>query len=184
MSKGCLTVLTGPSGSGKTTLSEIILGFKKPETGKVYLNDTNLEEVNIDTYYEQIGYVGQEIVLMKDSLLNNLIFGRNMHINNNEIIKILKRLDLKRFIDFDIKNLMIDEESLNISGGGKQRLGIARALINKPKLLILDEITSSLDNENSVKIIELLNVIKKDCIILCISHDRTLFPYFDNIVEL
>jgi len=182
--KGTLTAITGPSGSGKTTLSEIILGFKKIENGKIYLNDMDLEEVDINTYYEQIGYVGQEIVLMQDSLYNNLIFGRNIHINNDEIMKILKRLDLKRFINFDVKNLMINEESLNISGGEKQRLGIARALINKPKLLILDEITSSLDNKNAIKIMELLNLIKKDCIILCISHDRTLIPYFDNIVEL
>lgn len=174
--------IKGESGQGKSTLVNIITGLMKPYKGKILSDNKNIYS-NVKEWQKNICYVPQNLNLLGESIRENIAFGsERKNIDNTKIKKILIRLNLKKFINK--LSDKINEENLNFSGGQIQRIGIARLLYHNRSLLILDEATNSLDLNNERKVLADLKKIKKDKIIIVISHRKMSHRNFDKIFEI
>jgi ABC-type bacteriocin/lantibiotic exporter with double-glycine peptidase domain len=176
----------GKSGSGKSTLLNLILGLLKPNHGSILFNGKNIESEKIN-FRSTVGYVPQNVFLLEDSILNNVAFG----VNENEIdikkaLHTIQLSGLSNYVDSltSKTSTIIGENGILISGGQKQRLGIARALYKSSELLILDEATSSLDEEAEKSIFKILISLKKSTTIIFISHNTELKKICDNFIDL
>jgi ABC-type multidrug transport system fused ATPase/permease subunit len=178
--------ISGISGAGKTTLINLISGILKPDSGEIFLNSKNLiDYYNLSSWHKLIGYVSQTSYLINESLLKNIVFyeeENERRINMKYIYKLVKALDLNDLIKSLPNGIhsKTGDSGIKVSGGQKQRICIARALYKKPKILILDEPTSSLDLMTSRKIIRLLITLKKKLTIIIISHDLRKIKKFVN----
>ncbi len=173
--------LTGRSGSGKSTFIKLIMGFLNPSMGDICINNKILTPKNKD-WQSQIGYMPQRILLINSFLKNNIAMGvSDKDINENKVFNILNNTFFKEIIDYEklIKN-KIQEDGSNLSGGQIQLIGLARAIYNDQKVLIFDEPTNNLDFETKHKFIKFFNTIKKNKLIIIISHDRDLLSKCDN----
>jgi len=162
----------GKSGAGKSTLIDLILGLIKPSKGKILIDDSNLD-CNLKGWQKQIGYVPQDIYLLDDTIRNNIAFGLNKNDINQEAI--LKSIELSRLKDYvnsleKKENTVVGNRGIKVSGGQKQRIGIARALYHNPKILILDEATSSLDTINERKIMEEIYNTTENITLIVVTH--------------
>jgi len=180
--------LSGPSGSGKTTLINLILGFLKPTTGKVLLDNFDIN-TDVLSWHNSIAYVPQDIFLFNDSIKKNILFGLDeKKIDNKEFDRVLKIVNLDEFINRLDKGLDTNagEKATKLSGGQAQRIGIARSILLDKEILFLDEATSKLDESNEYEIIQ--NLIEKlggKKTIIIISHrDKTLEKFCDEIYDL
>ena len=176
----------GNSGSGKSTLLNLILGLLTPNQGSIIFNGKNIESEKIN-FLSTVGYVPQNVFLLEDSILNNVAFG----VNKNEIdikkaLQTIQLSGLSNYVDSLISktSTIIGENGILMSGGQKQRLGIARALYKSSELLILDEATSSLDEEAEKSIFKILISLKKSTTIIFISHNTELKKICDNYIDL
>ena len=175
--------IIGPSGSGKSTLIDIICGFQKLNHGVVESDGKSILS-NLEGW-QKIGYIPQKIVILNQSLKDNILFGANpMHFSDKKIISILKKVNLEYFLKKlpNGLNQTIKEDGQNISGGERQRIGMARALLNNPKIIILDEATSALDNFTESKVLDTINKIKKTIII--VSHRINTLKFCDKVYNI
>lgn len=146
-----LTALVGPSGGGKSTIISLLERFYEPTSGEILLNNCNIDKLNLKSWRAKIGYVPQQTSVIGQTLRESLLFGLNDHqISDAEIQNALRQAYLSDFIAKLPKGLdtPIEEHSANLSGGQVQRLMLARALLHRPELLILDEFTSALDSDS------------------------------------
>jgi ATP-binding cassette, subfamily B, bacterial PglK len=178
--------IIGKSGSGKSTLIDVITGILKPTNGDILAD--NISVLNsIKPWRRNFGYVPQDTYLSDDTIKENIAFGvKSEDINIEKILKIINQLDLKNLIDNLPKGLdtLAGDYGSRLSGGEKQRIGIARALYFDPKILLLDESTSSLDTVSENKILSLVEGLKKKITILIISHRKSALSICDEILEL
>lgn len=183
--RGELTLILGKSGIGKSTIVKGILGIIKPSDGSIYFDGIQQNEYSINTIRNKLGYLTQEPIMFPGSLRDNLSF-RVTSLNEQEVIDDIKQFNLEGlFTNHKIDlNYKFDENSSNISGGQKQRLALMRELIAKPDIIILDEPTSSLDNDSKDNILKYLNLIRNNRTIIIISHDEDLVEVADNIIQL
>ena len=167
--------LYGKSGIGKTTLVDIISGIIKPDKGEVMINEINLNNINKEKWRMKIGYVPQDTILLNDTLYNNVVLD-NKNFKDDDVIECMHLAGLSDFMleNEDFLNISLGEGGRKVSGGIRQRISLARALIRKPFLLILDEATSSLDDETEQKIIQTIKKLKDKMTIIAISHTRTI----------
>ncbi len=176
--------IIGPSGSGKSTLIDIICGFQKLKYGTVEADGKSIQ-TNLEGWQKNIGYIPQNIVILNQSLKENILFGANSKdFSDKKIIGILKEVNLDYFLKKLPNGLhqTIKEDGENISGGEKQRIGIARALLNNPKIIILDEATSGLDTFTESKVLDTINKIKKTIII--VSHRINTLKFCDKVYNI
>ena len=175
----------GDSGAGKSTLLNIISGLFKPTSGEVLVNDQDINK-DINKWFSQVGYVDQETVILNNySILENVVFG-DEDPDIELFYSVMKKVNLYDFFNKlpDKENTKLTEFGKNLSGGQKQRIGIARALYQKPKVLLLDEPTSALDELNEIEIFEYLNKLKKDMIILMVTHKIKAKEYSDKSFKI
>ncbi len=186
--KGEIIGIVGESGSGKTTLVEIIMGLLKPTLGKVIIDDKYiLNKENSKNWYSNVSYVPQNIFLNDDTIKNNIAFSESKDTQvNYKINKSIILSGLKKFIKSLDKKLEtnIGEMGESISGGQRQRLGIARALYKEHQLLILDEPTSALDEKTEANFLDVIKKLTKKRTIIIISHNITNLKFCDKIYEL
>jgi len=180
-----LTVLVGPSGSGKTTLLDLVVGLQQPEAGRILIDGVPLAEIDLRQWRRQIGYVPQESVMVDDSVIYNLALGEE-DLGEAEIREALRAADALAFVEAMPEGLhtRLGEGGSRLSGGQRQRLAIARALVRKPRLLILDEATSSLDLEAQAAVVETVKHLKGRLTILAVSHQELLIDAADRIYRL
>lgn len=170
--KGKAVGIIGETGSGKTTLVDIIAGFLEPINGEIIVDGIDIKN-NIESWQENIGYISQFIYLSDDTIYKNIAFGlEEEEINKERVLEVIKIASLKEFVESlpNGINTIIGERGVRLSGGQRQRIGIARALYNDPKILIMDEATSSLDTITEKYIIEAIEKIKKERTIITIAH--------------
>ena len=177
--------IVGPSGSGKSTLINLILRFFDPDEGEVLIGDQNIKKVKIVSLRESIAIVSQDTLLFHGTVCENITFGKQ-NATKEDIIKSAKEAGSHAFIQ-KLPNgydTMIGESGANLSGGERQRIAIARAILRNPKILILDEPTSSLDSEAENKIKVTLSAISKNRTTITIAHRLSTVINADRIVVL
>jgi ATP-binding cassette, subfamily B, bacterial PglK len=175
--------LVGQSGSGKSTIIDILCGFQKNKLSELKVDDVNiLNSNNLASWQNTIGYVPQNIVIFNQSLRENILFGSDRKIfNDNVVNNLIKKVNLEKFVKKENNGLsqVLRQDGQNISGGEKQRIGIARALTNDPELIILDEATSGLDYETENNILKTIKKLRKTSII--VSHRLNALKNCDKI---
>lgn len=178
--------IMGKSGSGKSSLINIIMGLVSPHSGKILSDGININE-NLPIWQNKISFVPQDVFLINDTIKKNIAFGLpSDEIDNDKIDYVIEKVFLKDFVNElpEKSDTIVGEKGSNISGGQKQRLGIARALYRNPEILILDESTSSLDKSTEEKFIDDLFKIKENLTIIFISHNKEIFKNFDKLIEI
>jgi len=176
-----INTLYGPSGIGKTTIFDLIIGLYKPNKGDILIDDVPLREINLKQWRDQIGYVPQETILLNNSILENITLGKKYE--KKDIDFAIKASGIDEFLNKLPKkiNSIVGERGIMLSGGQRQRISIARALIRKPTLILLDEATANLDHETERKICKILKNISKKITIIAISHNKEFTNIADNI---
>lgn len=175
--------IVGESGGGKTTLAKLLLGLWNPEQGSIEINGYNIEELDKKILRQRIAYVPQNVELFSGTIEENIKLGKQ-NASYEDIKNASKRAGCAEFIDkFPGKyNTYLEEAGANLSGGEKQRIALARALIKNPDILILDEATSNLDFISEAKIYETL--FNLDCTVIFIAHRLSTIRKCDNIIVI
>ena len=166
-----LTVITGTSGSGKTTLTDLLLGLYQPKEGRILIDGTPLSEIDLEAWRGLVGYVPQDLILFHDSVLANVTLG-DPRIDEAEAQRALEAAGAWDFVSALPEGLqsIVGEKGAKLSGGQRQRIALARALAGRPKLLILDEVTSALDPRTERDICRNIDALSNDMTILAITH--------------
>tara|TARA_B100000787_G_scaffold93287_1_gene68865 strand:+ start:14262 stop:15980 length:1719 start_codon:yes stop_codon:yes gene_type:complete len=173
--------IRGETGAGKSTLVDIITGLLKPESGSFTINEKKFSSLP-KNWHNNISYVPQNISLIDDTLERNIALGINdKHIDRNKIMEVIKLSKLNKFSQSSYIDSVLGENGLQVSGGEKQRIGIARALYYDRKIFIFDEATNALDENTEVGILENLRENLKDKIVIFISHKSTTLKFCDKI---
>jgi ATP-binding cassette, subfamily B, bacterial len=185
--RGETVAFVGPSGSGKTTLVKLLVGLYQPVTGKVEYNGIESGKININELRQQLGFVTQDPQLFSGSIRDNLLFVKPQA-SDDEIYAALEKAACENLLKRAEKGLdsTIGEGGIKVSGGEKQRLSIARALIRKPKLLIFDEATSALDSLTEEEISQTIRnlSLEKNQITVLIAHRLSTIMHADKIIVL
>ena len=183
--KNSIFGIIGKSGSGKSTLLNIICGLINPISGAILYKNQDIRNLK-DSWKKKIGYVPQEVKIFDDTLLNNITMYNREFLKNDKINIYLDILNLKEFVDTLPEGLqtILGSEGIELSVGQKQRIGLLRAIIRDPEILILDETTSSLDKKTEDLILSFINKIKKNKTIIFISHDQNLSSIYDEKINL
>ena len=177
-----MTSLVGHSGSGKSTILNLIPRFYDIQTGDVLVDNQSIYKIKIESLRDKISLVSQDTTLFDDTIKNNISYAKS-NATNEEIIAAAKFSYSHEFID-KLPNkyeTIIGENGIRLSGGEKQRLSIARAMIKKSPIILLDEATSSLDAETESKIQEALKVLTKDKTTIVIAHRLSTILNSDQI---
>lgn len=185
VAKGEIVGLVGESGSGKTTILNLLAQSYKPTSGVILVNGNALGLIPVKTWRSVISYIPQDIQIFNGTVEDNILLGDQGL--NMELDAVLQLDYYSRFLNslpYGLKT-QIGEEGINLSGGQKQWVGIIRALIRKPQVILLDEITSAMDVLNEREVVSLLTMLKRDSYIIYVSHRvETLRTLSDRIYEL
>jgi ATP-binding cassette subfamily B protein/ATP-binding cassette subfamily C protein len=159
----------GESGCGKTTLVDILIGIYRPVQGQLYVDNVLIDQNNIRSWRNKIGYIPQSIYLFDGTVAENVSFGSDR--NDDKIIHVLKKAKIWDFLETkEGLNTPVGEGGIQLSGGQKQRIGIARALYEDPEILVLDEATSSLDDETETEIMNEIYDVSGNKTLIIIAH--------------
>ena len=179
--------IIGTTGSGKSTLMDLILGLLYPSSGKIFIDNIELEQNNIRQWQNSIGYVPQSIFLADDTIASNIAFGiEKTSVNMEQVKKVAQMAQVDEFIS-NLENgyeTIIGERGVRLSGGQRQRLGIARALYHDPDLLILDEATSALDNKTEAEVMKAIDGMNGNKTIIMIAHRLSTLDRCNSIIKL
>lgn len=170
---GKITLITGPSGAGKTTLGDLLIGFYKPDSGRVLIDGDPLDEVGLNAWRSTIGYVSQEVILLHDTVFNNLTLG-DQSVDRERAQRALEIAGAWEFVAARPRQMdtIVGERGAMLSGGQRQRIGVARALVREPRFLILDEATTGLDAATAAAIRANIASLAGERTILVIAHDQ------------
>ena len=166
-----MIALVGPSGSGKSTLINMVIGFLRPQSGRILIDGRDLSSYDLRSYRKHISVVPQESVLFDGTVFDNVSYGMPS-VTDKQVRDALKAANAEDFVN-ELPNgveTLVGEKGARISGGQKQRLAIARALIRNPRILILDEATSALDSQSEHAIQDALNTLMKSRTTFMVAH--------------
>jgi ABC-type multidrug transport system fused ATPase/permease subunit len=182
--------IKGASGAGKSTLMNLMLGLYAPSSGEIVIDGIKLDSTTCRKWQNSIGYVPQNVFIIDSTLAENIALGVEPHnIDRQRVEKVLEMASLKLFTKGLTKGLdtMIGESGCRVSGGERQRIGIARALYRQPDILFFDEATSALDKDTEKSVnqsIENLSAKNRELTIVVIAHRETSLGYCDRIINI
>lgn len=182
---GQTTAIVGSTGSGKSTLIKLLLRLYEINSGKILYDDAELKDFKLSTLREKIGLVSQDVFLFEGTVFENIAYG-NLNATEEEVWDAAKQSEAIDFIN-DLpnkENTIVGERGQKLSGGQRQRISIARAILKNPEILILDEATSSVDNETEAAIQRSLDVLKQDRTVIVIAHRLSTIRNADCIYVL
>jgi ABC-type multidrug transport system fused ATPase/permease subunit len=179
------TALLGPSGVGKSTLIDLILSLQQPTKGQLFVDGISLNQIDQNQWRSQIAFVPQDAFLFHTSILENLTWAKP-NATTEEIEIALKQAGAFEFIQQLPKGLdtLVGDRGTNLSGGERQRIALARALIRKPQLLILDEATSAVDDKSENLIKEALGQLSGKMTIIIVAHRSSLVELANFQIKL
>src|SRR5437762_994537 len=177
--------LVGPSGSGKSTLVSLVAAFHRPTNGAIYIDGRNLDDLRLGDYRSNIGIVPQDSFLFADTIYSNIALG-NPHASREEVMRAARIAHVDEFTDTfkDKYETIVGERGVRLSGGQKQRVAIARAIVADPRILILDEATSSLDSESEAMIQDGLVALMRNRTTFIIAHRLSTIRNANQILVL
>ena len=176
-----ITALVGPSGSGKSTIVSLLLRYYDVSSGRILINGIDLREYDLKSYLRKVGYVSQDTFIYNASVRENIAFGGNY--SDDQIIEAAKKANILSFITSLLHgyNTIVGDQGLKLSGGEKQRIAIARALVRDPEVLVLDEATSNLDNESEAMVQDSINQVSETITTFIIAHRLSTIRKADMI---
>lgn len=183
---GKVTAIVGPSGSGKTTLFSLFERFYKPQEGSISIGGTSINDFTLLSWRSQIGYVSQESPIISGTIRDNICYGIDRDITDEELNQVAKMAYANQFIS-ELPNgydTEVGERGMKLSGGQRQRIAIARAFLRNPKILMLDEATSSLDSKSEKVVQQALNHLMKGRTTIVIAHRLSTVIGSDQIIFL
>jgi ATP-binding cassette, subfamily C, bacterial len=182
---GQFVSIIGSSGAGKTTIVDLVIGLYRPVSGEIFIDDVALSEVDLPAWRKQIGYVPQEMLLFHNSIYSNVTLG-DSSISREDVETALQDAGAAEFVNRLPKGMdtVIGERGSRLSGGQRQRVAIARALVRRPKLLVLDEVTTALDPATEAEICDTLRSLAGRVTILAISHQPAIARVSDVVYRL
>lgn len=183
---GKVTAIVGPSGSGKTTLFSLFERFYSPNSGRISIGGKSINDFSLSSWRSQIGYVSQESPIVSGTIRDNICYGMNREVTDEEIATVAKMAYADQFIA-DLPNgydTEVGERGMKLSGGQRQRIAIARAFLRNPKILMLDEATSSLDSKSEKVVQQALNDLMKGRTTIVIAHRLSTVIDSDQIIFL
>ena len=177
--------IIGPSGVGKTTLISLLLDFYRPTNGEIFFDGVPAQSYSVDSLRRHIGYVSQNTRLISGTIMDNMLYG-NPGVLKEDVEKAAQIADIHNFITTLPKGYftLLGENGVNLSEGQRQRLSIARALIKDPDILILDEPTSSLDEETEKSIFDILPKAIRNKTMIFVTHRKSTIKAADRIIKL
>lgn len=184
--KGKITAIVGPTGSGKSTLANLLLRFYDCPANSIFLDGVDIKDFDPKTIRKYISSVTQDNIFFNDTIKHNLLYGSGKEVLDEDLEKISQKVLVHDFVEKMPKKYatVIGERGTNLSGGEKQRISIARALIKDHDIFIMDEGTSALDNKTEQKIIETIDESLQGKTAIVISHRLSIIKKADNIIYL
>lgn len=184
--KGTMTAIVGQSGSGKSTLINLLMRFYDCEPGNIYVDGTDIREFDLNSWLKGIALVSQEAFLFHATFRENLVYGLDREVSNEELNEVVKSSRLQDLLSKLPHGLDSDlgDKGMRLSGGEKQRISIARAILKKPDILILDEPTSALDSNTEKQIQVVIDQMFGDKTIIVIAHRLATVQHAEKIIVL
>ena len=185
LSSGMQVAIVGPSGAGKSTLVDLLLGLHHPSSGDVEISGINAIDA-IERWPGAVAYVPQEIQLVSGLISDNILLGfTKSKANLDSVLKAMKMAELTEYLENNtITEVNIGDEGGKLSGGQRQRIGIARALLTNPKILVLDEATSSLDAQTEDNVTSTINKIRQDSLVVIVAHRLATVRRADLVIYM
>jgi ATP-binding cassette subfamily C protein len=182
---GSLTVLVGPSGAGKTTVADLVTGLERPQEGEVFIDGVPLRDIDLRRWRRMIGYVPQEQFLLHDTVWMNVTLG-DSDLAISDVHAALEAAGAAGFVAQLPAGVdtIVGERGLRLSGGQRQRIALARALVRRPALLVLDEATGALDPETEREVCETLRSLRERVTMLAICHHGALPRLADRVYRV
>ena len=182
---GQTTAIVGSTGSGKSTLIKLLLRLYEINNGSISYDSNNLKEIELSSLREKIGLVSQDVFLFEGTVIENIAYG-DLNASESEVWNAAQKSEADEFINNlpQKENTIVGERGQKLSGGQRQRISIARAILKNPEILILDEATSSVDNETEAAIQRSLDILKKDRTVIVIAHRLSTVRNADIIYVL
>lgn len=179
---GEVIAFVGESGGGKTTILNVLSRFYEPNSGSIYFDNVDIQDINVQDVRKNIGIVAQDNFLFSGSIFDNISYG-NPQATYEEVVHIAMAVNAHSFIERleNGYNTIIGERGIKLSGGQKQRIAIARTLLTNPSILLLDEATSALDTETESIVVDSLNAISSHCTTFIIAHRLSTVQRADRI---
>lgn len=174
--------IIGNNGVGKTTLINLLLRAISPMSGTISIGGTNIDNFSMEFYRSIISVVSQNVFLFNDTIRNNICLEKE--ISDNELEDVIGKVNLRSLIEEKTLDYIVGQNGSLLSGGQKQKIAIARALVHKAPILILDEATSNLDQESIDIVNTLINEELKDITVICITHETRIIENFDKVYRL
>ncbi len=183
-----ITGFVGKTGSGKTTAVDLILGLLRPQEGEIVIDGTPLQDENLRSWQQNIGYVPQHIYLSDDTVARNIAFGVSPdEIDMESVREAARRAHIYDFVEEELPETwqtVVGERGVKLSGGQRQRIGIARALYHNPSVLVFDEATSALDQSTEKSVMEAIYELEGEHTILLIAHRLSTVQRANNVLML
>ena len=186
LNSGKYIAVVGPSGAGKSTFVDLLLGLHHPSSGSVQISGLDAIDA-IERWPGAIGYVPQEIQLVSGSIIENVLLGfKDNTENRKHVVTALRKAELNEYLGANeiISDLNIGDEGGKLSGGQRQRIGIARALLTNPKIIVMDEATSSLDAQTEDNIAKAVNKAKENSLVIVVAHRLATVRRADLVIYL
>lgn len=183
---GKTTALIGPSGSGKTTIFQLLERLYQPDEGWIRVGNTRLSDISLDTWRKSVGYVSQNPFLFSGTIRENILYGIHRTVTEEAFCRAVEQAQVAEFLNQLPEGLetQIGEEGNKLSGGQRQRVAIARIMLQEPKLILLDEATSSLDIQSEMMVERALRCLKQGRTTVVIAHKMTAVKGADQIIVL